>query len=285
MGRSRTIGLVILHGECEGMNALNPFYANLMGEVTVAANRAGYSVLTSLQNKNNLDTSLAAQGLCDGYIVLGSRTQRECWRRFQSVRASGIPIIGWGDEASAITANFSAAYDACQHLISVGCNQIVCISSAPMDQNQFNDRIRGYRSCMETAGLPETTYCVEAGTDKIAQGMALAKMVLGRDKSPDGIFATCDLVAIGALKTLLMHGVSVPNDIAICGFDGIPATQITYPPLTTVEQDLPAIAERLVANFIALMAGEPPDVSPVSAMLVPRESTRKERAANVRVGR
>jgi len=138
---------------------------------------------------------------------------------------------------------------------------------------------------MKTAGISEAIYCIDAGPDRIAKGAALANMVLGSYSLPDEIFASCNLVEIGALNAFLKQGISFPNDIAICGFDGIPATRITYPVLATDGQDLPAIAERLVANFIALVAGKPPDISPIKAKLVVRESTQKDAASRVRVRR
>ena len=59
---------------------------------------------------------------------------------------SGVTVIGWGDRASATTANFNAAFEACQHLIDIGCKRIACISPTPRNQNQFEERINGYQA-------------------------------------------------------------------------------------------------------------------------------------------
>ena len=53
----------------------------------------------------------------------------------------------------------------------------------------------------------------------------------------DAIFAASDMIAIGAIRALSEHGLDVPNDIAIVGFDDLPAASMTRPPLTTIQQD------------------------------------------------
>ena len=66
----------------------------------------------------------------------------------------------------------------------------------------------------------------------------------------DAIFAASDLMALGAIKALNDHKLQVPDDVALVGFDDIPITAYTRPPLTTVHQDTILAGELLVENLI-----------------------------------
>ncbi|AIT79406.1 LacI family transcriptional regulator [Novosphingobium pentaromativorans US6-1] len=276
---TRTIALVVLYDDQEGIGSLNPFYTTLQGHISVAANAEGYAVLTSWMSEKMGDVGLVMRGLADGYIVIGSGRDKVCWDRFRALADDGVPVVGWGiasQRLSAISAaNVEAAAGAVEHLVDVGCRAIACLSPRPGDQRQFADRVEGYRSVMTRRGMEETVRYCDVPTDRLEQGVNLMREVLDEGRQLDGIFATCDLMAIGALRALHERGVSVPGQLALCGFDGIYATRLTNPSITTVEQDMPAIARRLVSNFIGVSSGEAIDTSPVPGKLVIRDSTRR----------
>ena len=94
-----------------------------------------------------------------------------------------------------------------------------------------------------------------------------------RDVSFDAIFAASDLIAIGAMRALAEKGMSIPKNVAIVGFDDIPAASLTSPPLTTIMQDLKGAGELLVETVLAQVEGRalPPTMLP--ARLVVRRST------------
>jgi DNA-binding LacI/PurR family transcriptional regulator len=276
-GRSGAVALVVLFDDEKGIGNLNPFYSELERHVVMAGNRAGLSVMTQFDSDAFDNSDTFERNLCDGFIVLGSARFRTCWDRYGALARKGVPVVAWGSRSDALasiaTANVEAAQRACAHLVEIGCRNIACLSSVPKDYGQFADRIEGYRLAMDRAGLPHRTLLAPDMASRQAQGRKLATDVLAAGQLPDGIFATCDLVAIGCMNALQESGIAIPGQIAICGFDGIQATELTRPTLTTVEHDMAAIASRLVSNLVALTRGAPPDTGQIPARLRKADST------------
>ena len=88
-------------------------------------------------------------------------------------------------------------------------------------------------------------------------GYDAARTLIGRGHAFDAIFAASDLIAIGAIRALTEHGLRVPDDVAIVGFDGTPMARFSNPPLTTVVQDTSGAGELLVASLLKLVRDEP----------------------------
>jgi hypothetical protein len=88
----------------------------------------------------------------------------------------------------------------------------------------------------------------------------------------DAIVAASDLIAIGALRALQEAGVDVPRQVAVVGFDDIPAASLTNPPLTTVMQDTRRAGELLVETLLRQIAGESAINSVIPTRLVIRKS-------------
>ena len=91
----------------------------------------------------------------------------------------------------------------------------------------------------------------------------------------DGVFAGCDALAFGVIEELQASGKTIPDDIRLMGFDGIPASEMTSPPLTTIEPDL-GLAGRMLVEAVAgaLEDGaERPKVQRVPVKMVTRASS------------
>ena len=125
---------------------------------------------------------------------------------------------------------------AVEHLLDVGCKRIAHIYG-PQEIETAQERMRGYEDRVKE--LPwYTPSLMIAGDFQIEGGMKAVEKLLDRHPDVDGIFAGNDLMAIGALKALQRRNIRVPEDVAICGFDGIAITQITEPEITTVAQPI-----------------------------------------------
>jgi DNA-binding LacI/PurR family transcriptional regulator len=99
------------------------------------------------------------------------------------------------------------------------------------------------------------------------------EVLLARGIEFDAVFAASDLIAIGALGVLNEHGMNVPRDIALAGFDDIPMARFVNPPLTTVLQDTQQAGELLVASLLRLIRGERVESAILPATLVVRRSS------------
>jgi DNA-binding LacI/PurR family transcriptional regulator len=101
--------------------------------------------------------------------------------------------------------------------------------------------------------------------------------LLERGVSFDAVFAASDLIAIGAMRALADHGLKVPDDVALAGFDDIPVASFVNPPLTTVLQDTKLAGEILVDNLLQLIRGESAESAMLPARLVVRKSSLRSR--------
>ena len=103
-------------------------------------------------------------------------------------------------------------------------------------------------------------------------GYGAARALIARGQPFDAVFAASDLIAIGALRALAEHGLRVPEEVSVAGFDDIPAARFTTPALTTVAQDTSSAGAMLVETLMALIDGGPAASRMLPARLVLRQS-------------
>ena len=137
-----------------------------------------------------------------------------------------------------------------EHLINRGCRRIATISG-PLDTPAGQDRLNGFRDAMRDQGRPDVV--VVEGEFTWESGAAAMERLLTECPEVDGVFIASDLMANGALSVLRKHGRSVPDDVAVVGFDDSSAALACDPPLTTVRQpveDMAAEMARLLLRQI-----------------------------------
>jgi DNA-binding LacI/PurR family transcriptional regulator len=103
-------------------------------------------------------------------------------------------------------------------------------------------------------------------------GFAAAQQLIDSGVSFDAIFAASDLIAIGAIRAVEEAGLSIPSDVAVIGFDDIPAASLAHPPLTTVQQDYRLAGEVLVDTLLTLIEGKSAESKTLPAKLIVRKS-------------
>ncbi|ARE78147.1 LacI family DNA-binding transcriptional regulator [Streptomyces sp. NPDC059558] len=141
--------------------------------------------------------------------------------------------------------NRGGARDAVRYLLGQGRRRIAHIAG-PLDQTSAADRLSGYRDALAAAG-PEL---FAEGDFTPAGGARAMAELLERDAGIDAVFAGNDLMATGALRVLRESGRSVPQDVALVGFDDAePVAESADPPLTTVRQDIEGMG-RLMARLL-----------------------------------
>lgn len=154
--------------------------------------------------------------------------------------------------------NVAAARDATEHLIAQGRTRIAAIGADPIDTTGTSQlRTAGHRAALEAAGIPvRPEYMI--GTDRFHRGDGAQAMsqLLALPEPPDAVFCYSDLLALGALKTVLDRGLRVPEDVALIGIDDIEDGAFSTPSLSTISPDKPAIAE-LAVNRLVDRIGDP----------------------------
>jgi DNA-binding LacI/PurR family transcriptional regulator len=166
-----------------------------------------------------------------------------------------------------------AAYQATAHLISHGHSRIgfVC----PLNATVGRDRHRGYRQALEDHGLPYDTDLVRETVDWFEElGRAALRDLCALPEPPRAVFAAGDQLAMGAYRAAAELGLRIPSDVAIAGYDDIPAAAGLQPPLTTVRtsyHDFGARSTQLLLDLIAGRATAPQRVV-LDAPLIVRQS-------------
>lgn len=161
---------------------------------------------------------------------------------------------------------------AVEHLLELG-HETVHLLAGPSSSIPAAIRERAWRSTLEAHGrrVPEPfagDWTPEAG---FAAGTAIAQ-----SSEVSALFSANDEMAAGVLLALHRHGVRVPEDVSVVGFDNVPLAEFLWPPLTTVRQDFARIGRELVASLLTRMReGEPVEPYPtiIPADLIVREST------------
>jgi len=276
-GRSGLIALVLPELDV-------PYFAELTRAVIEQAAAAGYTVVVDQTDGDPVrERELVMRGsraaMFDGLIfnplALGDADLRD--------RPSSTPVVLLGERVvqggldHIMIDNVSAAELATNHLIELGRERIAAIGDQS-DESRQTGRLRtqGYQSALRAAGMkviPELIRPTEFFHR--ADGAAAMAELLALPDPPDAVFCYNDLLALGALRTILSRGLRVPEDIALVGFDDIEDGRYSTPSLTTIRPDKTQIATHAVQLLLNRLDGDesPPAELPADYDLVVREST------------
>jgi len=181
-----------------------------------------------------------AKGMVDGLLLVLPRSPADY---IGTLTLRNFPFVlidhqGTGRDCPAVGAtNWQGAYNATEYLIKLGHKRIGFIAGS-MDLSCSEDRLNGYRSALRTHHIPDATELIYEGTFFQPDGYAGTCALLDIADPPTAIFASNDVMAFGAMDAIRSHGLRVPEDVSVVGFDDIPQAASVRPALTTVRQPL-----------------------------------------------
>lgn len=231
-------------------NITNPFCSLVVRGIEEEAERHGYHILLC-NSESNPTRESAYLSLLSGKVVDGVITMDaiSCLPGLTDM-IGDFPWVqcGEGDtdfRASSVTIdNAQAAIAGVYHLAAKGRQRIALINS-DMRYLYSQQREQGYRKALTELGH---NYCRVEYIEELdyTGGAKAMQKILQDDQRPDAIFAISDVIAGGAMSVLHQQGLSIPDDIAVMGFDGIPFGDVTVPPLTTIIQPMHQFGVRSV---------------------------------------
>ena len=231
-----TIGLLV-------SNSTNPFFAELARGIEDACYRSGYCVILCNSDddpeRQKAYLRVLLEKRIDGLIICSAGDDMGL---AEHVRDAGVPIIVVDRAIKGVTADlvqidhFKGAYLATRHLLELRHKCIGCIAGPP-SAIVSADRLEGYRKALAEAGAPFRSEWVIEGDFKAESGYKAARKLLKRPEIT-AVFASNDLMGIGLLRFATEHGIRVPSQLSVIGFDGIGLTKYFYPSLTTVGQSI-----------------------------------------------
>jgi LacI family transcriptional regulator len=159
-----------------------------------------------------------------------------------------------------------------EHLIATGRRDVGILAGLPFASTAV-DRVRGIVDGFREAGIEVPGSRILYGPFDAAGGRKAAEELMASGQYPDSIFATNDFAAIGALGTLRDHGLSVPEDIAVVGFNDTPLAAEMTIPLTTVRSPMHSMGRRAFELLVQRMNGERPTSEQLPPQLIVRASS------------
>lgn len=162
---------------------------------------------------------------------------------------------------------------ATEFLIGLGHRRIAFIAGPPSHPDA-RQRYEGYRTALTASRIPHDKKLVAPGNYVSEGGYAAANQLLDAGTKFTAIFAANDQSAYGALLALHRRGIKVPRDVSIVGYDDVPESCYSIPPLTSVHRSIDEVGEGAAEAIIDMIAGQPPVATASAPTLAIRESTR-----------
>ena len=244
------------------------------------------AVLSATEHKHDREVTLLDRlmhGMADGaLVVLPEETSDELERLLDTnyrfvVIDPRLPLDARIPAVSA--AHSSGAGEAVRHLLGLGHRRIAAITG-PRDWVATEERRRGYHAALASYGiLPDPRLEIEADFE-IPGGARAATRLLETAEPPTAIFAFNDNLAIGAIQAARAHGLRVPEDLSVVGFDDSEHASLITPTLTTVRQPLAEMGRTAVNLLRRLLDGQRVETLHVElgTRLVVRDSTAPPRS-------
>jgi len=272
-GRSRIIGLLLPRLD-------NSYISEIIRGVDEVLGESDYDLMLYTthrqQGKEAVYVRAITNRLAEGLLLLVPM--------FPSLSLKALPsqdfphvLIDQSDktnQSSVVYAtNSQGAYDATNYLIGLGHERIGFIRGQ-MEIQSAVDRLAAYKAALADNGLPFDETLAVDGDFYAKGGYAGATELLALANRPTAIFAANDLSAIGAMDAIRDHGLRIPDDISVIGFDDIPQASLTYPKLTTVRQPLIEMGRIAATNLLEQIEkpGTPPKQVTLATELVIRDS-------------
>jgi LacI family transcriptional regulator len=148
--------------------------------------------------------------------------------------------------------NRVGAYEATRHLLQLGHRRIAHIQG-PLKYRVSHERYEGYCEALREAGIMIDPALVMQGDFKPAGGRACARAFFELPERPTAIFAASDYMAFGVMAAAEEYGLRIPDDLALVGFDDLPASAHMQPALTTVKQPFFEMGQRGIELLLSLV--------------------------------
>ncbi|MCF8000619.1 MAG: LacI family transcriptional regulator [Halanaerobiales bacterium] len=235
--RTGTIGVIIPDMD-------NETFADLIKGIELITDRNDHVILvtnTMGEVKKELEMfNLFEEKRLDGIIFSGVSLTEKHIDFFEKYK---IPTVLVGqtfnklDFPSVTIDNFQASFDITEYLIELGHQNIGMIRGPLYDIQAGKERLLGYKTALRENDYPVNNDFIIEGDFTITSGYKAMEEIWSNELKPTAIFSASDKMAIGALNYCLDHGLKVPEDVSIAGFDDMELATAVRPALTTIHQD------------------------------------------------
>lgn len=252
--RTNTLGVIVPR--------LNSnFVSCVLAGMEQVANEMGYNLIISQSlesvKKEKANARTMFDSRVDGLLVSLAYDTEEI-DHLDIFLKKGIPLLFFDRVSthtkctSVVIDNVKAGYDATNHLIEQGCRRIVHVTGN-LKRNVYADRLKGFKLALIDHAIPYDDSLLLVTDLSREAGQATARTLLEMNPAPDGLFVTNDFCAASCMGVLKHHGLRIPENIAVVGFNNDPVSMVVEPNLTTIHypgEQMGEIAAQSIINHL-----------------------------------
>ena len=259
VGAEATIAVIVPAPQARETRVADPFFLELLAGIAEAARERNVDLVISHmfpRSAEDLEFAMTTSR-ATGMIFIGQSSLHEA---FNKLADGDSRFVVWGAEfndagyCTVGSDNVAGGRRATSHLIRLGRKRILFLGDT--EAPEAEQRFRGYRQALEEAGLELDPALVLPAHFDFHSGESTTRSAIESGLEFDAVFGASDLIAIGAMRALAKSGRSVPGDVAVVGYDNIPAARLVTPRLTTIDQDTNLAGRMLVSKLIDTKSGQ-----------------------------
>ncbi len=248
--KTGTIGVVVT-------DVANPFFSALVKGIARAARDLDYSIILQDSDEDYAGEEEAIKVLLaeqvDGILITPVQSQRRTIERLAEVR---FPFVLVGrffrdlDTNYVVPDDYQGGFMATEHLLNQGHRDLAMING-PLHISSARERFEGFSDALRNHGVPVNSSQVVTGALTVEDGLTLSLSMLRGDSRPSAIVCYSDFVAFGVMQGIREAGLSVPEDIAVVGFDDVRMSSCLHVSLTTIKSPKEELGRRAVQSLIS----------------------------------
>ncbi|GFH89937.1 MAG: LacI family transcriptional regulator [Lachnospiraceae bacterium] len=240
-----------------------PFFSLLFDGIEKECRAAGMEMVLCSLNKEDEDYEeqvdwIIHDNTC-AVILLGTELMEEDVELYKSASCPFLMLDYWAWDMSfhgVLINNADSARLAVEYLIKKGHREIGYLKG-DYRIKAFRSREVGYGVAMQKRGLPvKKEYMVTLSTTMNGAYRDMLKYLQGFPKLPTAYFADNDMIALGAMKALQEMNYRIPEDVSVVGFDDLPFSEISNPPLTTLRVPKQEMGRIAVKKLVEVLNGD-----------------------------
>lgn len=274
--KTNVVAVIINLDEQTEQSISDPFLLKVVSEINLALNQQGLELLlsNSIMAQDDWANYFINSRRADGIIVVG---QGKNQTNIENAANAGIPLVVWGDPKTPSnypivgSDNYLGGLQATTHLIEHGAKNIVFLGDP--EHGEISERHRGYSAALASHKLKQHVVSIDITSSSAYQ--SINQLLREKGLYFDAIVACSDMVALGAMKALKERYVSIPNDVALVGFDDIAMADISHPSLSTIRQNTQYAATLLVQKLMQQLSGEKVESQVIDIELITRQSSKR----------
>ncbi len=259
-GSTATIG--ILSPQALALAFANPFFPLFAEGVAEVTEDQGFGLLFISPLHGSLSRAMA-RATVDGVIIIGLDRHHP---EVESIRRAGLPTVlvdapAWPEHGAIEVDDTTGALAAARHLLELGHRDLLILTMNASEAKEDVDtvvgrRMRGYQMAFAEFGLKVGSERIRLAPATFEGGESAFLRAYEDGLRPTAVLSMSDAAAAGVLQAARHLGLSVPHDISVVGFDDLPLTRFTDPPLTTVHQPVRRKGEEAARMLLASINGQ-----------------------------